>query len=76
VAYDTRYYRGYRRVLEWVLHHPAVYVASMIAALAIALSGFTTLPYEFMPNSDRLQFQIPVQLAPGTDARETLARGK
>ena len=60
-AYDTR--RGYR-VLEWVLHHKAVYVASMIAALAIALYGFTTLPYDFMPKSDRLQFQIPVQLAP------------
>lgn len=63
-AYDTRFYRGYRRVLEWVLHHKAVYVASMIAALAIALYGFTTLPYDFMPKSDRLQFQIPVQLAP------------
>ncbi|HAU4309600.1 efflux RND transporter permease subunit [Citrobacter freundii] len=73
-AYDTRFYRGYRRVLEWVLHHKAVYVASMIAALAIALYGFTTLPYDFMPKSDRLQFQIPVQLAPGTDSRETLAR--
>ncbi|WP_151030271.1 efflux RND transporter permease subunit, partial [Citrobacter cronae] len=75
-AYDTRFYRGYRRVLEWVLHHKAVYVASMIAALAIALYGFTTLPYDFMPKSDRLQFQIPVQLAPGTDSRETLARVK
>ena len=29
-----------------------------------------------MPKSDRLQFQIPVQLAPGTDSRETLARVK
>lgn len=72
-AYDTRFYRGYRRVLDWVLGHKTTYVGVMATALAIALYGFTTLPYDFMPKSDRLQFQISVQLPPGTDSRDTLA---
>ena len=75
-TYNTRFYRGYRKVLEWVLGHKAIYVGVMTGALAVALYGFTTLPYDFLPKSDRMQFQIPVQLAPGTDSRLTLAKVK
>jgi multidrug efflux pump subunit AcrB len=59
-----------------VLDHKAIYVGVMTGALAVALYGFTTLPYDFLPKSDRVQFQIPVQLAPGTDSRLTLAKVK
>ncbi|WP_426727548.1 efflux RND transporter permease subunit [Enterobacter cloacae complex sp. 288G10] len=46
-TYNTRFYRGYRKLLEWVLDHKAIYVGVMTGALAVALYGFTTLPYNF-----------------------------
>jgi len=69
--YDSGFYRRYRAVIGWLLDHKLVYIGSMVVLLAGAVAGLASLPYDFLPKSDRLQFQMPVTLQPGSDARET-----
>lgn len=70
--YDTRFYRAYRAVIGWLLAHKAAYIGGMTVLLAAAVTVLTHLPYDFLPKSDRLQFQMPVTLQPGSDSRQTL----
>lgn len=70
--YDTPFYRGYRRIISAVLRHNVVFIGAMVLALAGGVVIITSIPYDFLPKSDRLQFQVPITLEPGTDARTTL----
>lgn len=70
--YDSRLYRGYRRIIETLLGHKALFLGSMLLLLAGAATILGSIPYSFLPRSDRLQFQMPVTLQPGSDSRETL----
>lgn len=70
--YDSRFYRGYRGIITRVLDHKALFIGSMLALLVAAAVVLASIPYNFLPKSDRLQFQMPVVLQPGSDSRETL----
>lgn len=63
---------SYRGLIESLLRHPWLFLGSMLGLLAGAVFVLTHVPYDFLPKSDRLQFQIPVTLEPGTDSRVTL----
>ncbi|KAB7770098.1 efflux RND transporter permease subunit [Xanthomonas maliensis] len=69
---ESRFYRGYRRLIERLLQHKLIFIATMSLLLAGAVTVLASIPYDFLPKSDRLQFQMPVTLEPGSDARETL----
>ncbi|KAF1020610.1 MAG: Multidrug resistance protein MexB [Paracidovorax wautersii] len=69
---DSRFYRGYRAAIGWLLDHKTPYLAAMATLLAAAVAVLAHLPYDFLPRSDRLQLQMPVTLQPGSDARQTL----
>ncbi|KAB7774608.1 efflux RND transporter permease subunit [Xanthomonas sp. LMG 12459] len=71
-SYTSKPYRLYRRTIEALLAHKALFLGSMLALLALAVTVLASVPYSFLPKSDRLQFQMPVTLQPGSDARETL----
>ena len=70
--YNSRFYRGYRRIITRVLQHKVLFIGSMLALLTGAVAVLASIPYDFLPKSDRLQFQVPVTLQPGSDSRETL----
>lgn len=70
--YSSRFYRSYRKVITWLLRHQTIYVSAMVFLLVGAIALLAKLPYDFLPKSDRLQFQIPITLQPGSDSRETL----
>lgn len=72
VHYDTGFYRGYRAVIQRLLAHKALFIGSMVTLLVGAAAVIANIPYDFLPKSDRLQFQMPVTLQPGSDSRETL----
>lgn len=72
--YDTRFYRAYRTVITTLLEHKLLFIATMALALAGAVTVLVSIPYDFLPRSDRLQFQIPMTLQPGVDSRVTLQR--
>nr|WP_314566019.1 efflux RND transporter permease subunit [uncultured Pseudomonas sp.] len=69
---DSALHRGYRRLLEVLLRHRLAYLLAMLGLLALAILKVLSLPYDFLPPSDRNQFQIPLQLEPGTSAQRTL----
>lgn len=69
---DSALHRGYRRVLEALLRHRLAYLLAMLGLLVLATLKVLSLPYDFLPPSDRNQFQIPIQLEPGTSAERTL----
>ncbi len=69
---ESRFYRGYRALIGQVLDHKALFIGSMVALLIAAGAVLWHIPYDFLPRSDRLQFQMPVTLQPGSDSRQTL----
>lgn len=69
---DSALHRGYRRVLEALLRHRLAYLLAMLGLLVLATLKVLSLPYDFLPPSDRNQVQIPIQLEPGTSAQRTL----
>lgn len=69
--YQSRLYKAYSRIIAKVLDHKVVFMGTMAALLAGALVILTSLPYDFLPKSDRLQFQMPVTLEPGAASTET-----
>ncbi|WP_045758037.1 efflux RND transporter permease subunit [Xanthomonas albilineans] len=71
-TYDSKPYRLYRRIIEALLAHKTLFLGSMLALLTLAVTVLLSIPYSFLPKSDRLQFQMPVTLQPGSDARQTL----
>jgi multidrug efflux pump len=70
--YDSAFYRGYRSVIKCLLRYKLVFVGTMLLCLAGAVAVIVSIPYDFLPKSDRLQFQMPVSLQPGSDSRQTL----
>lgn len=69
---DSALHRSYRRLLEALLRHRLAYLLAMLGLLVLATLKVLSLPYDFLPPSDRNQFQIPVQLEPGTSVERTL----
>ncbi|MFK0033707.1 efflux RND transporter permease subunit [Pseudomonas monteilii] len=73
---ETRFYAGYRSLINHLLGHKGLFIGSMLMLLTLATITILNVPYDFLPKSDRMQFQIPVRLEPSTDSRETLTRVK
>ncbi|HEX7895546.1 MAG TPA: efflux RND transporter permease subunit, partial [Terriglobales bacterium] len=71
-TYDSKLYRGYRCAIKALLSNKLVFIATMLTLLMLAVGVLVSLPYSFLPASDRLQFQMPLTLQPGADSRETL----
>lgn len=67
----SRFYALYARVIRRVLDHKALFMGGMVIVLAGALTVLAALPAGFLPPSDRPQFQIDLELQPGSDARIT-----
>jgi len=70
--YSSKFYRGYRRIIEQLLGHPFIFLGCMLGLLGGALAVLTHVPYDFLPKSDRMQFQIPLVMEPGSSSRATL----
>ncbi|MDP1979454.1 efflux RND transporter permease subunit [Undibacterium sp.] len=69
--YDSRFYRGYRRLLEGILRQPLIFLAAVTFAFVLAISGFGLVSQQFFPNSERNQYMILVNLPAGSPYAET-----
>lgn len=67
----SRFYAGYARVINHVLDHKGLFLGVMVVTLVGALSILASRPAGFLPSSDRPQFQVQLELQPGTDSRHT-----
>mgnify|MGYP001397580244 CR=1 FL=1 len=72
-AYQTRFYKIFRRIVDGLLAHRVLYLFSMIFLLIIAGIASVWVPQSFLPNSGRMQIQIPLDLAPNASSTETIS---
>jgi HAE1 family hydrophobic/amphiphilic exporter-1 len=71
-AYDTLD-RGYHRVLDVALRNPWKTLGIAAAVFVVSLSGTMVMGTEFVPVEDRGEFQVIVELPPGTSFDESVA---
>ncbi len=64
--YDTRMYRGLRRIISWCVAHRVKVVVSTVAIFAVSVVGFTKLQQQFFPLSERPELFLQLRLPEGT----------
>ncbi|RFA27771.1 acriflavin resistance protein [Alkalilimnicola ehrlichii] len=67
----SAFYETYARLMHFVLDHKKWYLAAMTLLLSGSLVILANQPAGFLPPSDRPQFQIELELQPGSDSRLT-----
>ncbi|HEX5069424.1 MAG TPA: efflux RND transporter permease subunit [Vicinamibacterales bacterium] len=70
-AYD-KLDRQYFKVLRWALAHPIKVVATALLVFVASLSTLSVIGTEFVPNEDRGEFVVMVDLPPGMAFDETV----
>lgn len=68
---DHGFYAYYAKTIRAVLDHKKIFICTMLLVLMGSLGVLGTRPAGFLPPSDRPQFQIALELPPGSDTRNT-----
>ncbi|HEY1609993.1 MAG TPA: efflux RND transporter permease subunit, partial [Paraburkholderia sp.] len=74
--YDTRFYRRLRGWVSWCIRRHLLVLLLTIALFVIALLGFTRVPQQFFPSSDRPELLVDVRLPEGASFDATLRQTK
>ena len=74
--YDSRFYRAFRRVVEWCVHYRKTVIAITLAAFIASLALFRFVPQQFFPSSTRLELMIDLRLAEGSSLKATEAQAR
>jgi multidrug efflux pump subunit AcrB len=65
-AYTSRFYQGYKYILETVVSYRRLFTLSMCGLLALSIIGFRYVPIIYFPDSSRLQVMIDYWAPEGT----------
>ncbi|NWK44488.1 efflux RND transporter permease subunit [Ralstonia pickettii] len=68
---ETGFYAGYARVIRKVLEHKGKMLAVMTVLFIGSMVLLSRVPAGFLPPSERPQYQVAIELQPGSDARRT-----
>ncbi len=74
--YDTRIYRGLRRVIELALRRRKTVAAVTVSMFVVALAGFGFVQQQFFPTSTRTELFFEMRLPEGTAIGVTDAAAK
>jgi len=69
--YDTRGYRILRRVIAWCVHHRIVVILLTVLAFAVGVAGFSRVPQQFFPLSERPELFFQMRMPAGTSIKAT-----
>lgn len=74
--YDTRLYRGLRRVIAWCIARRKTVVAATVLMFVVALAGFGFVQQQFFPTSTRTELFFQLRLPEGSaiGATDTVAK--
>lgn len=70
--HEPWFMRVYRQILMMILEMRCLFSAAMLCLLVGALWAAWSIPFSFLPPSDRDQFQIAFEIAPGSRPEATL----
>ncbi|MDN7488220.1 efflux RND transporter permease subunit [Burkholderia sp. AU45274] len=70
--YDTRFYRRLRGWIDWCIERRFVVLLITGALFVVALMGFTLVPQQFFPSSDRPELLVDLRLPEGASFAATL----
>jgi multidrug efflux pump len=70
-VYNTRTYNRFRRVVAWCVRRRWVVIGSAVAAFVLSVLGFTHVPQQFFPASDRLEVMVDMRLPEGSSFAAT-----
>src|SRR5690349_17244031 len=74
--YDTKFYGRLRRWVGWCVKRRFIVLAITVVLFVIAMAGFTLVPQQFFPSSDRPELLIDVRLQEGASFEATLREAK
>ncbi|KVE37710.1 efflux RND transporter permease subunit [Burkholderia sp. TSV86] len=74
--YNTRFYARLRVWVQWCIKRRFVVLAVTGALFVAALAGFTLVPQQFFPNSDRPELLIDLRLPEGASFDATLKQAE
>jgi multidrug efflux pump subunit AcrB len=74
--YNTRFYTRLRGWLTWCIERRFVVLGITLVLFVIALAGFTLIPQQFFPSSDRSELLVDVRLQEGASFEATLRETK
>jgi multidrug efflux pump len=70
-VYNGRFYRAFRRVLEFCVRRPLIVIAVTVTFLGLGLSGFSHVQQQFFPLSERPELFLEMRMAEGTSIEAT-----
>jgi len=70
--YDTKFYRRLRGWVGWCVDHRGLVLSATLAAFIVGLAGFTLVPQQFFPSSDRPELLVDLRLPEGASFAATL----
>ena len=70
--YDTRFYRRLRGWIGWCIDRRGLVLAVTLALFVVGLAGFTLVPQQFFPSSDRPELLVDLRLPEGASFSATL----
>lgn len=65
-VYETRMYRGLRRVVKWCVEHRITTVGATIGVFAVSIVAFGHVQQQFFPLSERPELFLQLRLPEGT----------
>ncbi|SAK66067.1 acriflavin resistance protein [Caballeronia catudaia] len=74
--YDTKFYERLRKWVGWCVKRRFVVLAITVILFVIAMAGFSLVPQQFFPSSDRPELLIDVRLQEGASFDATLREAK
>ncbi|MEO7133713.1 MAG: efflux RND transporter permease subunit [Vicinamibacterales bacterium] len=72
-GYYDRLDRKYHGLLEWALANPWKLVATAVVVFLASMSTLTVIGTEFVPQEDRGEFVVNIEVPPGTAFEQTVA---
>ncbi|MEM5385201.1 efflux RND transporter permease subunit [Paraburkholderia phymatum] len=74
--YGTRFYRRLTGWISWCIERRFVVLAITVILFVVSLAGFTLVPQQFFPSSDRPELLVDVRLPEGASFDATLRQAQ
>ena len=70
-VYQTRFFRGFRRVVEWCVRFRWVVIIATVMLFGLSVWGFKFIQQQFFPSSTRLEVLVDLRLPNGASFTAT-----